>query len=281
MQCGKCSGTCPNYDEMEYHPHQFVAMVRKGEIDKLMQSRSIYMCLSCFACVERCPRNVEPAKLIEAVRLAVIRQQNGNHMSPDDIPAKLGRQASAAGDRERDAQVQKVGDKTMQRIGVFVCWCGSNIAATVDVKRVAEAVKAEPGVVFSTDYQYMCSENGQALIRNAIKEHGLTGVVICSCSPRMHEATFRKTATLAGINPYMVEIANIREQCSWIHKDMPEGTEKAIILARAAIAKVNLNAPLTAGDESGYEARAGHRRRHRGYSDGAGRCGRGLRGRYR
>ena len=135
----------------------------------------------------------------------------------------------------------------MQRIGVFVCWCGSNIAATVDVKRVAEAVKAEPGVVFSTDYQYMCSENGQALIRNAIKEHGLSGVVICSCSPRMHEATFRKTATLAGINPYMVEIANIREQCSWIHKDMPEGTEKAIILARAAIAKVNLNAPLTAG----------------------------------
>ncbi len=135
----------------------------------------------------------------------------------------------------------------MHRIGVFVCWCGSNIAATVDVKRVAEAVKAEPGVVFSTDYQYMCSENGQALIRNAIKEHGLTGVVICSCSPRMHEATFRKTATLAGINPYMVEIANIREQCSWIHKDMPEGTEKAIILARAAIAKVNLNAPLTAG----------------------------------
>ena len=135
----------------------------------------------------------------------------------------------------------------MQRIGVFVCWCGSNIAATVDVKRVAEAVRTEPGVVFSTDYQYMCSENGQALIRQAIHEHGLTGVVVCSCSPRMHEATFRKTATLAGINPYMVEIANIREQCSWIHKDMPEGTEKAVILARAALAKVNLNAPLTAG----------------------------------
>lgn len=135
----------------------------------------------------------------------------------------------------------------MQKIGVFVCWCGSNIAATVDVKRVAEAVRTEPGVVFSTDYQYMCSENGQALIRQAIHEHGLTGVVVCSCSPRMHEATFRKTATLAGINPYMVEIANIREQCSWIHKDMPEGTEKAVILARAAIAKVNLNAPLTAG----------------------------------
>ena len=135
----------------------------------------------------------------------------------------------------------------MQKIGVFVCWCGSNIAATVDVKAVAEAVKSEPGVVFSTEYQYMCSENGQAMIREAIKEYGLTGVVICSCSPRMHEATFRKTAMLAGLNPYMVEIANIREQCSWIHKDMPEGTEKAIILARAAIAKVQRNAPLTAG----------------------------------
>ena len=135
----------------------------------------------------------------------------------------------------------------MQRIGVFVCWCGSNIVATVDVKAVAEAAKHEPGVVFSTDYQYMCSENGQAMIREAIKEHRLTGVVICSCSPRMHEATFRKTAVSAGLNPYMVEIANIREQCSWIHKDMAEGTEKAIILARAAIAKVHLNAPLVAG----------------------------------
>ena len=135
----------------------------------------------------------------------------------------------------------------MQKIGVFVCWCGSNIAATVDVHRVAEAVRSEPGVVFSTDYQYMCSENGQAMIRSAIREHGLTGVVICSCSPRMHEATFRKTAVMAGVNPYMVEIANIREQCSWIHKDMAEGTEKAIILARAAIAKLHLNAPLTAG----------------------------------
>ena len=135
----------------------------------------------------------------------------------------------------------------MQKIGVFVCWCGSNIAATVDVKAVAEAVKSEPGVVFSTDYQYMCSENGQAMIREAIREYKLTGIVICSCSPRMHEATFRKTAVSAGLNPYMVEIANVREQCSWIHKDIPEGTEKAIILARAAIAKLHLNAPLTAG----------------------------------
>ncbi len=135
----------------------------------------------------------------------------------------------------------------MQKIGVFVCWCGSNIAATVDVKAVAEALKSEAGVVFSTDYQYMCSENGQAMIRQAIKEHQLTGIVVCSCSPRMHEATFRKTAVSAGLNPYMVEIANIREQCSWIHKNVPEGTEKAIVLARAAVAKLHQNAPLTAG----------------------------------
>ena len=135
----------------------------------------------------------------------------------------------------------------MQRIGVFVCWCGSNIAATVDVAKVAEVLGKEPGVVFSTDYQYMCSQAGQELIQNSIREYGLTGVVICSCSPRMHEATFRKTCEKAGLNPYMVEIANIREQCSWIHKDIATATEKAVVLGRAAIAKVHLNTPLTAG----------------------------------
>ena len=136
----------------------------------------------------------------------------------------------------------------MQRIGVFVCWCGSNIAGTVDVKQVAKAIESEPGVVFSTDYQYMCSQAGQDMIINAVKEHKLTGIVVCSCSPRMHEQTFRKTAAKAGLNPYMVEIANIREQCSWVHKDMVMGTEKAVILAKAAVAKVNLNAPLTPGE---------------------------------
>jgi len=136
----------------------------------------------------------------------------------------------------------------MQRIGVFVCWCGSNIAGTVDVVKVAEELAHEPGVVFSTNYQYMCSQAGQDVIKNAIAEHKLTGIVVCSCSPRMHEATFRKTAAAAGLNPYMVEIANIREQCSWVHKDMATGTEKAIILARAAVAKVNLNTPLTPGE---------------------------------
>ena len=136
----------------------------------------------------------------------------------------------------------------MQRIGVFVCHCGTNIAGTVDVKAVAEALKSEPGVVISTEYQYMCSQAGQDLIKAAIAEHKLTGIVVCSCSPRMHEATFRKTAAAAGLNPYMVEIANIREQCSWVHKEVPIGTEKAIILGKAAVAKVNLNAPLTPGE---------------------------------
>ena len=135
----------------------------------------------------------------------------------------------------------------MQRIGVFVCHCGTNIAATVDVKAVAEELKNEPGVVFTADYQYMCSEAGQNLIQDTIRNERLTGVVVCSCSPRMHEATFRKAAAKAGLNSYMVEVANIREQCSWIHKDKVTGTEKAIILARAAIAKVQLNAPLTPG----------------------------------
>ena len=136
----------------------------------------------------------------------------------------------------------------MQRIGVFICWCGSNISATVDVVKVAEIMKNEPGVVYSANYQYMCSENGQQLIKQAIKEHNLTGIVIGSCSPRMHEATFRKAAEAAGLNPYMVEVANIREHCSWIHKDIDEATEKAVILVRTAIAKVKLNAPLMAGE---------------------------------
>lgn len=89
MKCGKCSATCPAYDEMEYHPHQFVSMVLKGDIERLAASKGIYRCLSCFACVDRCPRNVEPAKLVEAVRLSVIRQQGMSHMTANDVPALL------------------------------------------------------------------------------------------------------------------------------------------------------------------------------------------------
>lgn len=89
MRCGKCTATCPSYDEMEYHPHQFVYMVETGDIEPLMKSESIYKCLSCFACVDRCPRNVEPAKLIEALRLTVIREKGANHLLADQIPEIL------------------------------------------------------------------------------------------------------------------------------------------------------------------------------------------------
>ncbi len=89
MKCGKCSATCPAYDEMEFHPHQFVSMVESGNIEPLAESKSLYRCLTCFACVDRCPRGVEPAKLVEAVRLAVIRQQGKNHLKADDVPTML------------------------------------------------------------------------------------------------------------------------------------------------------------------------------------------------
>ena len=89
MRCGKCSATCPSYDEMEYHPHQFVYMVEKGQIDKLKSSPSVFKCLTCFACVERCPRGVEPAKVVEAVRLEMVRKQGANHLSSDKIPELL------------------------------------------------------------------------------------------------------------------------------------------------------------------------------------------------
>lgn len=89
MRCGKCTATCPAFDEMEYHPHEFVYMVESGDIEPLLASKSLYRCLTCFACVERCPRGVEPAKLIEAVRLSVIREKGANHLSVDAIPARI------------------------------------------------------------------------------------------------------------------------------------------------------------------------------------------------
>ena len=89
MKCGKCSATCPAYDEMEYHPHQFVSMVESGDIEPLLNSESFYKCLSCFACIDRCPRGVQPAKLVEAVRLSAVRQQGNNRLTPNDVPALL------------------------------------------------------------------------------------------------------------------------------------------------------------------------------------------------
>lgn len=89
MRCGKCTATCPSFDEMEYHPHQFIYMIEYGEIEPLLNSKSIYKCLSCFACAERCPRGVEPAKIIEAVRLSVIREKDANYLNSDNIPSLL------------------------------------------------------------------------------------------------------------------------------------------------------------------------------------------------
>ena len=136
----------------------------------------------------------------------------------------------------------------MERIGVFVCHCGTNIAGTVDVAKVAEELGKVDGVVFSTDYTYMCSSAGQQMIEEHIKEDKLTGVVLCSCSPRMHEKTFRACAERAGLNPYKVEVANIREQCSWVMKDVGDATEKAIALGKAEIAKTILDTPLIPGE---------------------------------
>jgi len=136
----------------------------------------------------------------------------------------------------------------LQRIGVFVCWCGTNIAATVNIDEVIKEAQKMPGVVHAKDYQYMCSQVGQNMIKDAIKELKLDRVVVASCSPRMHEATFRKAAEEAGLNPYLLEVANIREHCSWIHKSKEEGTPKAISLVRAAVAKATLNTGLTPGE---------------------------------
>jgi len=125
-----------------------------------------------------------------------------------------------------------------KRIGVYVCWCGTNIAKMVDVERVAEEVGKLPNVVISKNYKYMCSDPGQELIVKDIKEHNLNRVVVSACSPRIHELTFRKALQNAGLNPYMFEMANIREQVSWVHEDREEATKKAKALVTGAIARV-------------------------------------------
>jgi heterodisulfide reductase subunit A len=133
----------------------------------------------------------------------------------------------------------------MSKIGVFVCHCGENISATVDCAKVAETAGNWDGVTFSVDYKYMCSDPGQSLIKNAITEKGLTGVVVASCSPRMHEPTFRKACAEAGLNPFMCEMANLREHCSWVHEKGEATTEKAIDLVRILVEKVKYNHELT------------------------------------
>lgn len=131
-----------------------------------------------------------------------------------------------------------------KRVGVFVCECGTNIASVVNTVDVAEYAKTIPGVTFATNYKYMCSDPGQELIRKAIEEHGLEQVVVASCSPRMHGKTFKNATEKGGLNGYMCEMANIREQNSWVHPNKEEATQKAKDLVRMTVNKVLLNKPL-------------------------------------
>jgi heterodisulfide reductase subunit A2 len=131
-----------------------------------------------------------------------------------------------------------------KRTGVFVCHCGINIAGTVDVKKVAEELSNSEDVVHAEDYVYMCSDPGQKCIEEAIKEHNLESVVVACCSPNLHESTFRRVTESSGLNPYQCEIANIREQCSWVHKDKEKATDKAVKITRSLVEKVRRNESL-------------------------------------
>jgi heterodisulfide reductase subunit A len=130
------------------------------------------------------------------------------------------------------------------RVGVYVCHCGTNIAATVDVKAVAEYARTLNNVVIVRDYAYMCSDPGQSLIKDDIRREGLDRVVVASCSPLMHEATFRRACAEAGLNPYLFQMTNIREHCSWVTDDIPAATDKARALVAAAVYRVLYQEPL-------------------------------------
>ncbi|OGU60751.1 MAG: hypothetical protein A2V66_08915 [Ignavibacteria bacterium RBG_13_36_8] len=130
------------------------------------------------------------------------------------------------------------------RIGVYVCWCGTNIAKMVDVENVTKEIGKLPNVVVTKNYKYMCSDPGQDLIVNDIKKHKLNRVIVSACSPRIHELTFRKAVANAGMNPYLFEMVNIREQVSWVHSDRDEATQKAIDLVTAAVHRVRFHEPL-------------------------------------
>ena len=130
------------------------------------------------------------------------------------------------------------------KIGVYICHCGTNIEATVDVEGVVEYAKGLPGVAVARDNKYTCSDPGQKAIQEDIKELGLNRVVVASCTPRMHEPTFRRAVEDVGLNPYFFEMANIREQCSWVHDDREKATRKAKELVTAAVYRVALHEPL-------------------------------------
>jgi heterodisulfide reductase subunit A len=135
-------------------------------------------------------------------------------------------------------------NRSKVRTGVYVCRCGTNIAATVDVEAVAAYAGGLEGVALAREYSYMCSDPGQDLIKQDIHEHGLNRVVVASCSPLMHEPTFRTACTEAGLNPFFFQMANIREQCSWVISDREEATAKAKHMVAAAVRRVYYHEPL-------------------------------------
>ncbi len=135
-------------------------------------------------------------------------------------------------------------NRSKPRTGVYVCRCGTNIAATVDVEDVAEYARGLEGVAVAREYSYMCSDPGQELIKQDIAEHGLNRVVVASCSPLMHEPTFRTTCEEGGLNPFFFQMANIREQCSWVIDDRAEATAKARHMVEAAVRRVRRHEPL-------------------------------------
>ncbi len=130
------------------------------------------------------------------------------------------------------------------KTGVYVCHCGSNIAKMVDCESVTTWAEGLEHVTVAREHKFMCSNPGQAMIEDDIHELGLDRVVVASCSPRMHELTFRGACARAGVNPYMFEMANIREHCSWVHTDRGEATEKAKSLVGAAVGRVAYHQPL-------------------------------------
>jgi len=130
------------------------------------------------------------------------------------------------------------------KIGVYICHCGVNISATVNVAQVRDFISKAPNVTIARDYKFMCSDPGQDLIKQDIKNLGINRVVVSACSPLMHELTFRLAAESAGLNRYLVQIANIREHCSWIHDDRDQATQKACALVNAAVRRVALHEPL-------------------------------------
>ena len=154
-------------------------------------------------------------------------------------------------------------DNKKPRIGVYVCQCGSNIAATVDTEAVAQFAQELDGVVLTRVNKYSCSDPGQKTIRQDIEEHNLDRVVIAACTPRMHEPTFRRTLESAGLNPYFLEMANIREQVSWVHPAGEGATNKAMDLVAGAVERVHFHEALYSRKSPVEQSATGGGRRHR------------------